>query len=119
MKTFKWNICGLVLFLSLSLWNGSASAQSSMSTGEYVSPQAAEGMDLNLTISESGELLAVRITECDGCMPRTFLPAPDVEVLVDNEQASIRQAAAVNGRGGTVLYDRETGLAEVVIFYGH
>ncbi len=119
MKTFKWKIHGLVLFLFVLGWSSPLLAQSSSIVSEYMPPQSAEGMDLNLTLTEGGELVSVRITECDGCMPRTFLPAPDIEIVVGNEPATIIQGAAVNGRGGTVLYDSVTELAEVVIFYGH
>jgi hypothetical protein len=79
---------------------------------------AAEGVDLELNTSGAGEVVSIRITECEGCMPRTFLPAPGIEFVVSGEQVSARQASASSGGAGTVLYDRETELAQVVIFYG-
>lgn len=94
-------------------------AQSSSGGAEvYVPPKAAEGVDLRLNISEAGEVVSVRITECDGCMPRSFLPARDLEIVVGDETITPGDAVSLNGRGGTVLYDRDTGLAETVIFYG-
>lgn len=119
MGTFERNVSVLALVLSVSLWSCMAVSQS-LPGGDapYVPPLAAEGLDLELNVSGAGDVVSVRITECDGCMPRTFLPAPDIEFRMGGETISARRAAAVIGSGGTVLYDRETELAEVVIFYG-
>lgn len=112
----------LVLLLVFFVFGGVAipvMGQSASGRAEvYVPPKAAEGVDLRLNISEAGEVVSVRITECDGCMPRSFLPARDLEIVVGDETITPGDAAALNGRGGTVLYDRDTGLAETVIFYG-
>jgi hypothetical protein len=107
------------MVLSAALWSSLAFSQSLPGNGiPYVPPMAAEGVDLELNTSGAGEVISIRITECDGCMPRTFLPGPEIEFRSGGEQISVRQAKAASGGGGTVLYDRETELAEVVIFYG-
>src|SRR5690606_41470789 len=72
----------------------------------------------SLNLTDGGEVVSVRITECDGCMPRQFLPAPNLEIVLEGEQVTARQASSANGRAGTVLYDGQTELAQVVIFYG-
>jgi len=120
MNTFKWNILGLALLMSVSLCSSLAWAQSPRIGGAYVPPVALEGDNLVLSVSDKGELVAIGISECDRdeCVRRTFLPASDIEIRVENKPTSARQATAANGRGGTVLYDSETGLAEVVIFFG-
>lgn len=111
----------IFLFAALSAWlsGGGAIAQSlSSESTPYIPPMAAEGVDLRLNLTDGGEVVSVRITECDGCMPRQFLPAPNLEIVLEGEQVTARQALNANGRAGTVLYDGQTELAQVVIFYG-
>lgn len=119
MRISGFNLCALAVALSAALWSSMVFSQSLPgSDAPLVPPMAAEGVDLELNTSGSGEVVSIRITECEGCMPRTFLPAPGVEFIAGGEQISTRQASAASGGAGTVLYDRETELAKVVIFYG-
>lgn len=118
MRVSGFNLCALVMALSAVLWSSMVFSQSLPSGAPYVPPMAAEGVDLELNTSGAGEVVSIRITECEGCMPRTFLPAPGIEFVAGGEQISVRQASAASGGAGTVLYDRETELAKVVIFYG-
>lgn len=98
----------------------SASAQDSFPGGQrYVLTQeAAEGVDLQIMASASGEPVKVSIVECEGCRPTTFLPARNMEVDVGDEAVSVPSALSSNGGPGVVLFDPETRLAEKVSFYG-
>ncbi|MBB5322162.1 hypothetical protein [Marinobacter oulmenensis] len=101
--------------VSVSAW-----AQDSSAVGQrYVTVQkAAEGVDLRIMASGSGEPVNVSIVECEGCRPTTFLPARNMEVYLGDEAVSVSSALSKNGEPGVVFFDPETRLAEKVRFYG-
>jgi hypothetical protein len=118
MKISEMKLAALGAVLVALLWSPIGSAQPLPGGAPYVPPMAAEGVNLEVATSDAGVIVSVRITECDGCLPRTFLPRPDVELRAGEKLIGVRQALAASGGAGTVLYSAETELAEVVIFYG-
>ena len=118
MRIFKAVLNLLVVFLSVTLWSCFALGQSlSHSQGPYTPPRAAEALSIELVASDDGEVVAVRVSECQSCSARTFLPMKDMTIRIGSKQVDTEQALTVNGRGGAVLYDRETEMAKVVIFF--
>lgn len=79
---------------------------------------SAEGINLQLVASDNGSIVAIRIQECESCQPTTLLPSPEIEIVVGGETVEAEAALSLRGRGGAVLYNSQSRLAEVVIFYG-
>lgn len=120
MYVFKRNLTAAVLYFVSVLFAGAAVAdEEARSRVVQPSSQAsAEGVNLQLVTSASGDVVAVRIQECESCQPTSLLPAPNMEIVLGDKVLNVDTALSLEGRGGTVLYNSQNRLAEVVIFYG-
>ena len=118
MNLFKRFSIFLTFSFVVSSFVGGASAQVFSEGFKSSGQRAVEGVEVQLVSSDDQEILAVRIFECQSCQPKTFLPGPGMQVVVGDESLSVSEALARNGRGGAVLYNPETEMAEIVVFYG-
>src|SRR5690554_616844 len=84
---------------------------------EAVVSRAAEGIDLTLVTNNQGDVVGIRIVQCEDCQHTTFLPARGLEIYVSEQQVSAKQAVQANGGLGEILYHPQTKLAQKVYFY--
>lgn len=79
---------------------------------------AAEGVNLRLQVNGQREVVAVRIVECEGCQPTTYLPDRQLAIELGGKAVDVERALSANGGAGVVLYHPGTRMAEIVVFYG-
>lgn len=120
MSISKQILMAVTACLTSFFFSSAAMAEEELSSRQVQSgtQASAEGINLQLATSANDDVIAVRIQECETCQPTTFLPAPNIEFVVGNKALGVEKALLFKGRGGTVLYNSQNRLAEIVIFYG-
>jgi hypothetical protein len=117
LKRFLAAIAVCLVCISL-ISTAAADGAPGISPNEPGSQTSAEGINLQLVASANGDVVAIRIQECETCQPTTFLPSPNMEIVVGDKIVDVKAALSLRGRGGAVLYNSQNLSAEVVIFYG-
>ncbi|NWN92631.1 hypothetical protein HLV39_14130 [Marinobacter adhaerens] len=93
-------------------------AQPTIGNNKNYVRDSAEGVNLRLQVNDQLSVVAVRITQCEGCQPTTFLPAKNISIEHGEDAVKVERGLELNGQPGVILYHPETELAEIVVFYG-
>lgn len=113
-KCLMWPLIVTLILMSATL----ATAQPTTGKTKNYVRDSAEGTNLRLQVNDQRSVVAVRVTQCEGCQPTTFLPAKNISIEHGEEAITVERGLNLNGQPGVVLYHPETELAEIVVFYG-
>lgn len=102
--------------IAMSLALGSVHAQQagSMLDGNLL---AAEVGTVNLVTNGSGRVVQVRVEDCGQCDRDGYLPSPKLKITQPDNPAFSGNLSELNGQGGTVVVDLNSGMVVQVIFW--
>lgn len=109
-------MCVLVTGITMNLTLATAQAEDarSMLDGNLL---AAEAGMVDLVMNASGEVVQIRVEECEQCDRDSYLPSRQLRIKQSGNPDFSGSLDAVDGRAGTVVLNRRSGMVEQIIFW--
>ncbi|AHI30174.1 hypothetical protein [Marinobacter similis] len=105
-------LAGVLVFMA----GGMAHAQESRSMldGDVL---AAEAGQVELVTNASGEVVQVRVANCERCAQESYLPSRNLRVSQSGRPDAPESPNSFNGQAGTVVVNLQSGMVEQIIFW--
>lgn len=103
----------LILTLTTAGFQGGVSARS-MLDGDV---RPVEAGSVELVVGSSGEVVQVRIEDCEECDRSSYLPARDLAIEYSDKALEPDQLGGVNGGSATVVLDTNTDMVRKIDFW--
>ncbi|WP_372982016.1 hypothetical protein [Marinobacter sediminum] len=78
---------------------------------------AAEAGRVELVTNASGEIVQVRVENCEQCAQENYLPSQNLRVSQSGRPGASESPSSFNGQAGTVVLNLQSGMVEQIIFW--
>ncbi|MBC7184132.1 MAG: hypothetical protein H5U30_11255 [Marinobacter sp.] len=106
-------LMALALVFATAGFQGVASARS-MLDGDV---RPVEAGSVELVVGSSGDVVQVRVEECEECERSSYLPARDLTVEYADKTVEPNQLGRINGGSATVVLDTNTDMVRKIDFW--
>lgn len=106
-------LMALALALTTAGFQGVASARS-MLDGDV---RPVEAGSVELVVGSSGDVVQVRVEDCEECERSSYLPTRDLTVEYADKAVEPNQLGGINGGSATVVLDTSTGMVRKIDFW--
>ena len=103
----------LVLALTTAGFQGAVSARS-MLDGNV---RPVEAGSVELVVGSSGDVVQVRVEDCEECERSSYLPTRDLTVEYADQAVEPNQLGGINGGSATVILDTNTDMVRKIDFW--
>lgn len=103
----------LALVLATAGFQGGVSARS-MLDGDV---RPVEAGSVELIFDSSGDVVQVRVENCEECERSSYLPTRDMTVVYEDKAVELNQLGGINGGSATVVLYISTGMVKKIDFW--
>lgn len=78
---------------------------------------AAEAGRVELVTNASGEIVQVRVENCEQCSQDSYLPSRKLRISQSGKPDAPKSPSSLSGQAGTVVVNLQSGMVEQIIFW--